>query len=153
MSIKVTGQGVASVSKFLEQMEKQKLSVGWFEGMKYTDNTPVAYVAATQEYGSEKKNIPPRPFMRPAMYNNHNQWMGLFKQLADDIISGSLSAEGALDIIGSTVTEDIKDAITQVKEPELKESTIANRVRRGLNTTDLLRATGTMISSVTWVVE
>lgn len=153
MSIKVTGQGVGAVSKFLDQMEKQKLSVGWFEGVKYTDNTPVAYVAATQEYGSVAKNIPPRPFMRPAMYNNQNQWMGLFKKLSDDVISGSLSAEGALDIIGSTVTEDIKEAITQVKEPALKESTIANRVRRGLNTTDLLRATGTMISSVTWVVE
>lgn len=153
MSIKVTGQGVGAVAKFLEQMEKKKLSVGWFEGMKYTDNTPVASVAAVQEYGSEVRSIPPRPFMRPAMYNNQAQWMNLFKNLSDDVISGSLSAEGALDIIGSTVTEDIKEAITQVNSPKLKESTIANRIRRGLNTTDILRATGTMISSVTWVVE
>lgn len=153
MSIKVSGDGLGSVSRFLEDIQKKQLSVGWFEGNNYSDGVPVASVAAVQEYGSVAKSIPPRPFLRPAMQDNQSQWMGLFKDLSDDVIKGSLSAEGALDIIGGTITDDIKQAISNVNSPALKESTIAGRVRRGLNTTEILQATGTMISTVTWVVE
>jgi hypothetical protein len=45
-----------------------ELQVGFMENADpYPDGTPVALVAAVQEFGSPSNGIPPRPFMRPAV--------------------------------------------------------------------------------------
>lgn len=46
--------------------------VGWFEGIRYDDGLPVAQVASWNEQGTDGRHgIPKRPFMRPAVYENH----------------------------------------------------------------------------------
>jgi len=50
--------------------------IGWFPSARYDDekNTPVAAIAAQNEYGNPSKNIPARPFIRPAIAHNQNKW-------------------------------------------------------------------------------
>ena len=59
----------------LNSLDRINLKVGWFEGAKYEDGTPVAYVAAIQEYGFV--NIPPRSFMRTTVQEKKEAWKKL----------------------------------------------------------------------------
>lgn len=45
--------GKTSIDKLVKKLAKDKVTskVGWFEGAKYEDGTPVAYVASIQEFG------------------------------------------------------------------------------------------------------
>ena len=45
--------------------------VGFFEGIRYDDGTPVAKVARWNEFGTRVEHgIPERPFMRPAVFEH-----------------------------------------------------------------------------------
>ena len=48
----------------LAQLGNSEAKVGWFENAKYSDGTPVAYIASIQEFGYPEGNIPPRLGMR-----------------------------------------------------------------------------------------
>jgi hypothetical protein len=50
-TFKRQGPGIKVLEKALK-ISGMKTSVGWFPGAKYQDGTPVAYVAAIQEYGT-----------------------------------------------------------------------------------------------------
>ncbi len=61
-SVTVDLSNLKRLQKALSAADKSDLQVGWFESAKYDDGTPVAGVAAIQEFGSAKNRIPPRPF-------------------------------------------------------------------------------------------
>ncbi|OOF43038.1 hypothetical protein BKK51_12205 [Rodentibacter trehalosifermentans] len=68
------------MSKFAKELKKRLADfregqgkaarVGVIAQQHYNDETPVAYVAAIHEYGSESNNIKPRPFFRPTISEN-----------------------------------------------------------------------------------
>ena len=60
------------IAKVLEQLQHREIQVGFFETAVYPDGTPIAYVAAIQEFGHGA--IPPRPFLRPAAADNKDKW-------------------------------------------------------------------------------
>lgn len=145
----------------LKDLEGKVGKVGWFEEQRYDDkeNTPVAYVAAVQEYGYPPNNIPARPFMRPTVIAHHKEWKEIAEKGAKQAIIGKQTITSVMEAIGLKASGDIKKTISKVTEPPLSKRTIAARLARRSNKTTLglltkpLIDTGYMLNSLTNVVE
>lgn len=139
----------------LGQLEKKDLKVGFLETSHYPDGTPVAYVAAIQEFGHG--SIPPRPFMRPAQEANRDKWSKAFARMVQAAINGSMDLEQGLEQLGMVAAGDVRKAIKAVTAPPLSPVTIAMRQRRIKGkksaSTKPLVDEGIMIQSVASVVE
>lgn len=146
-----------AVANMLENIKHREIQVGFFETAHYPDGTPVAYVAAIQEFGYPSGNIPPRPFMRPAIAENKEEWS---RQIAAGIraaLRGAIDVDNALEQVGRIGAGNVQNAIRAVTTPALAESTIRNRrTRKNRNKNQSVKPlidTATMLQSVTSKVE
>ncbi len=108
-SITTNLAGIEQLKKAMQDAQNVSLQVGWFESANYDDGTPVASVAALQEFGS--KTAPPRPFFRPAISGNKDKWSNLVADGANAMIQGQVTAKNVMQGLGLTVEGDIKDSI------------------------------------------
>lgn len=133
-----------------------KVEAGFFETAKYDDGTPVAYIAAIQEFGYPEGKIPSRPFFRNAIKANEQKWENAASRLILSVIEGKLSKEQALDQLGQLMKGDIQEAIIDGEFEELKQATLDARQSRkrtaGVASKPLID-TGHMMRSVDYVVE
>ena len=141
----------AELKARLQALSTKQVEVGFFETDNYPDGTPVAYVAAINEFGNPAGNLPARPFFRPATTGN-----------ADDIkrrgaaavaaVARGADIDTAMGALGETVVADVQDTIIATTTPPLAASTIYNRQHRKdrqRNMNDApLRDTGQMLQSV-----
>lgn len=127
------GPGRDALEKLVKALRKQNIDVGWFESAKYKNGTPVAYVAAIQEFGDTGNSIPPRPFMRPTIKKKKSSWQKLARNYAKAILRNENTPAEALTGIGLAVQADMQETITKIFEPKLADSTIAARRRRQAN--------------------
>ena len=127
MEIRRTGNASA-IKKVLEELGRKEIKVGFFESAKYPDGTPIAYVAAIQEFGHGP--IPPRPFMRPAEQQNAAKWQKGVAAGVKAALNGSITIEHALEQVGMVAAGDVRKAIKAVTAPPLADSTISARQRR-----------------------
>lgn len=158
--------------KGLEELKKSgKVRVGWREDTKYDENTPVYKIAAIQEYGATipvtdkmrgwflangfplKKTtteiiIPPRPFIRQTKDANLSKWTEQFQNNLEKVVKGEMTFEQMLMRLGATIQGDIKETISNFKEPKNSPMTIA---MKGKDTP--LRNTGIMQETVDFEVE
>lgn len=86
----------------------------------YPDGTSVIMVGAVHEFGSDSRNVPQRSFLRSTVQEKRRKYKRMFSKLAKKIISGNITSKQALQIIGLQVESDVKNKITDIKEPELK---------------------------------
>lgn len=154
MQIKKTQHiDLAATAKFFGG---HKVEAGFFESAKYTDGTPVAYVAAIQEFGYPEGKIPSRPFFRNAIKANEKKWQAASSQLMLSVIEGKLSKEQALEQLGALIKSDIQEAIIDGEFESLKQSTLDARQSRkrtaGVANKPLID-TGHMMRSVDYAVE
>lgn len=133
-----------------------KVVAGFFETSKYDDGTPVAYVAAQNEFGHPAANIPSRPFFRNAIKANEKKWQDVSSKLMLSVIEGKLSKEQALEQLGALIKGDIQEAIIDGEFEPLKQSTLYARQSRkrtaGVANKPLID-TGHMMRSVDYAVE
>lgn len=118
----------AVIKKMLAELENKEIRVGFFENSKYPDGTPIAYVAAIQEFGYGP--IPPRPFMRPAEEANKGKWLKGIAAGVRGVIAGQVTLDHALEQVGMVAAGDVRKAIKSVTAPPLAESTVRARQRR-----------------------
>ena len=118
------------VDQAITEVERLHLQVGWFESAKYDENTPVAAVAAQNEYGNAAKNIPPRSFLRTTIEEKTSVWKGLVTRCSKKIIAGTLTGEQMMGLMGEKVAGDIREKIISIYEPPLSPVTIKNRLRQ-----------------------
>jgi hypothetical protein len=147
---------LAQLKKVYDELDKKQIKVGFFARSKYPDGTSVAYVAAIQELGYPAGNIPPRPFMRPAMRDNQVKYADLMLRAAKAAVKGTITVSDGLTQIGGMAAGDIKLAIQSVTDPALKNSTVkarANRHSKGKATNKPLVDSGLMLQSVNFSVE
>jgi len=108
--------------------------VGWFPSAVYDDarGTPVATVAAVNEYGSPAKNIPARPFFRPAIAAYKNEWIDLSLKGARSILAGKHTADQVLELITARAAGQVAGAISNplVYWEPLHPMTIARRLAK-----------------------
>lgn len=105
-------KGLGKVVKRLQRMQKvgktqKMLRVGFLEGATYPDGTPVALVAAVQEFGSPVNHIPARPFMRTAIEQNQGKWAAHIAKVLPQVES----ADDALNLAGEVVEDDLRKSI------------------------------------------
>lgn len=143
----------ARITLASKELAALALKVGWFQGSKYPDGTPVAYVAAIQEFGYAEGNIPPRPFFRPTIEAQQSNWRGLVERGVKGIPSGRRTANQVLEGLGLQAAGDVRAAIAQVTSPPLAESTKANRRSRGNSSEKPLVDTRVMLPTLTHQVE
>lgn len=132
---KVIRQTTKVGEKLKEILEVGSLEskVGWFEGAKYQDGTPVAYVATIQEFGSVKNNTPPRSFMRTTVSEKLGEWADLVKSGAKAIIAGNASAKNVMTGLGLAAEGDVRKKIASIQNPALDPGTIKARQRKLAN--------------------
>ena len=147
VSVKVQRKGGKKLERFLREAGKGGVSgvkVGFFSTARYEDGTPVAAVAAWNEFGTE--SIPERPFFRRALAEAED---GIVKVIAAGIDPERMAVDERLaDRVGAYVQGEIQESITALKEPPNSPSTI----RRKGSSNPLLDS-GFMRESVSWEVE
>ncbi|CAJ48929.1 hypothetical protein [Bordetella avium] len=155
MKTKSTG-GTERLKRALAEVSAKRVQVGFFDTAQYPDGTPVAYVAAIQEFGYPQGNIPARPFMRPTVKARELPWAKQVAGVMMGVIKGEVTAQHGFEQVGALAAGDIARAISKVSSPPLKESTLQARQSRkktpGVSKKPLVD-TGLMIQSVTYQVE
>ena len=143
------------IAKVLEQLQHREIQVGFFETAVYPDGTPIAYVAAIQEFGHGA--IPPRPFLRPAAADNKDKWGKLIASGVKAALREAIQLDDALGQVGFVGAGDVQKAIKAVTSPGLADSTIRNRrTRTNKNKNQSVKPlidTGLMLQSVASKVE
>jgi len=134
-------------AKLMEIAEKFQgsVKVGWMSGGPYSDGTPVAAVAAWNEYGVPELNIPPRPFIRNMISEKDEEWANRLEGAAKYY---NYDGEKVLKSMGLSILEDMQQAILDFKDPRNADSTIA---KKGFDKP--LIHTGHMKDSITYLVD
>lgn len=137
------GPGRARLAAALKALHGMAGQVGWFESSKYPDGTPVAYVAAIQEFGYAPGGITPRMGLRAMAQDRQAFWAKVAEQGAKDILAGKSTIADVMELLGAVAEGDIRKQIASVTEPLLKDTTLEARARRmGLEDARYLTATG-----------
>ena len=119
--IRKKGAGYDRLQALVTESQDYVGKVGWLESAKYEDGTPVAYVAAIQEFGSPKNNIPSRSFMRTTISEQRNKWMELAKSGAKAVVAGNETVRSVVEKIGFQAQGDIGAKISSISSPVLKQ--------------------------------
>ena len=126
---------------------------GVLEGATYTgeDDTKagqnVAEVAFWNEFGTE--HIPARPALRNAIELNKGKWTKEFKDYLKQ--KGSDKIYEALEFVGMIMRFDLVDSIKKNTPPELAESTIMKKEKKGYpHAQQTLIASGTYAKSISY---
>lgn len=88
--------------------------------------TEMVTIAAVQEYGSPKKNIPSRPAFRNAFDNNKKKIENFTERTYNQVLNlrWGISARNALFILGEFMTKLQKRSITKIDSPPNAAATI-----------------------------
>lgn len=137
-----------ALNNIASNLSDKQLKVGFIDGATYPDGTPVAMVAATNEYGNPANNQPPRPFFRNAIADHESAWLeaitrGLQKGVPlDDVLA----------VVGEKAVGDVVQSIATLMDPPLSPATIASRKSKGNASTKPLVDTKVMIRDVHYEV-
>jgi len=107
-TVKVTRTQHVDVNKALEKLEDVAVEVGVFaDAGNYPNGTPIAEVAAYQEFGTQ--NMPAQPFMRLNMLRNKADYIRIQKKLMLLVIEGKITAEKANQVLGGLIVKDLQE--------------------------------------------
>ena len=110
----------------LSQRVKSAAAVkaGFLAKATYPDGTPVAMVAAIQNFGAPAAGIPPRPFMTNAVRDGSEHWG---EDLGKALQASDFDANAALGMMGSQIAGEIRQSIQDTNSPALKPATIKRK--------------------------
>lgn len=120
----------SALENAIRDLGRLRLQVGFFDTRQYPDGTPVAYVAAVQEFGHPGGGIPPRPFMRPALAQHKKEIVDELQRGSRAAMRGSLTVKQVLTQVGGAVAGHVQEAVTAITTPELSEGTLKARQSR-----------------------
>lgn len=121
--------------------------VGFFEGVRYEDDTPVAKVARWNEYGTG--HAPARPFMRPAVFEKKQELTALLRSEYKKAFKDKRNTMQVLETFGRKVVLDIQTQILTGNYVPNAPATIKAKGGR----TKPLYDTGLMLYSVSYQAE
>jgi len=124
------GTDAKRLQSALNYLDRYTLKVGWVQNKQYPDSTmTTAEVASISEFGSTKRNIPPRPIIRPTIIKERNKWRKITYQESKNVISGISTVKNLYQILGNFASGDIRKMITTIESPPLEPATIRARER------------------------
>jgi hypothetical protein len=146
----LTLSGGAAMADVLKRLEDKldtgkSVAIGFLAGATYPDGTPVAMIAAIQDFGAPAANIPPRPFFRNMIADKSAGWPAA--------IDANLKATGydsalTLAQVGEGIAGQLRQSINDFVGVPLSPKTIA---RKGFS--KALIDTSHMLNSVDYEVE
>ena len=122
--------GEALQDRLKEIMQKAgkagTVSVGFMAGATYQDKdqTPIAMVAAIQEYGAPAAGIPSRPFFRNMIAKESPRWG---KELGRLAVHTDYDVAQTLDGMGQIIQGQLKESIIEFNSVPLAPATIAKK--------------------------
>lgn len=122
-------KGGEKARELLQGMERRitnasKVRIGFLEGATYPNGTPVAMVAAIQDFGAPAVGIPPRPFFRNMIAAKKGEWPAVIRDL---IRENDYDALRTLQQTGEAVASQLRKSIVDTNEPPLAASTLRSR--------------------------
>ncbi len=153
MAIKptITTRGGDKLRRALREAGKggvRGVNVGFYSTSRYEDGTPVALVAAVNEFGAPDKGIPERPYFRKALADSGTK-RGISNLVKNKIDAKRMVIELPLaNDIGEFVGLQVQESIRSLRTPPNAPDTIA---RKG--SSNPLIDTGFMRQSVAHEVE
>lgn len=138
-------RGGAKFQKELQRMagavkSADYVKIGFLSGATYPDGTPVAMVAAIQNWGAPRAGIPPRPFFSNMIAKKSSEWGPATGAL---LVANGYDAAKTLEQVGQAIAGQLRQEIVDTMEPALAPSTIK---RKGFSKP--LVETGHMLNSV-----
>lgn len=116
---------LAEISKMVSK--PGTLRVGFLEGATYPNGTPVAMVAAIQEFGAPRAGIPPRPYFRSMIKKESPAWGD---KLAAVLKSRDYNVLEALELMGQGIEGQLRESIIDTDTPPLSKITLMLRKMR-----------------------
>lgn len=121
----------AHLKRLSQQIDKAtKVKVGFLSDATYSDGTPVAMVAAIQNFGAPARGIPPRPFFSNMVADKSPEWGPALGRLLRD---NDLDAAAALDQVGQGIAGQLRESIVNTNTPPLSPVTLMLRKMRTEN--------------------
>lgn len=114
-----------------------------------------AEIGLIHEYGAPEAGIPARPFMAQTFRNRRAELIAIQAKIAQGILTGVLTEERAMNLLGAWAVGAIKATITRDGQfAPLKPATIARRKANpeGEKSDKPLIDTGQLVGSITFVV-
>jgi hypothetical protein len=112
-------------------------------------NAALGYI---HEFGSPAQNIPARPFLYPGVKKAKAQITALFKQGAQDVLTGKGTVDATLHKVGMVARNSVVSAITDPSPPfvPLKPRTVRDRLRKTAAGRRQLKKLKTTSAMQTW---
>jgi hypothetical protein len=121
----------AALAKIAAKVSKSAtLAVGFLEGATEPDGTSIPMIAAIQEWGAPKANIPPRPFFRNMIAAKSPEWPKAVGELLKD---NDYDATKTLSRTGEGIKGQLQQSIIDTMEPPLSPVTV---MLRGMKSND-----------------
>jgi hypothetical protein len=127
--VRKPGPAVGFINVAVKDLDRVVEKVGWFETAHYPNGTPVALVAAVQEFGWPEHNIPPRLGMRATADAKREEWGTLAARGARAAMAGKWTVVEVFGALGLKAAGDLRKHITEVTQPPLKVDTVKARLR------------------------
>ena len=124
---------IAALKQAVRTLDGAQGRTGWFPSAVYETGAPVAGVAYVQEFGSPAKGIPPRLGMRATATEKRQDWAKAAEQISRAAAQGKVPAENVMPLVCLAAEGAVREHITKVNEPALKQSTVDARKRRLAN--------------------
>lgn len=106
---------IAAIKAFVDKLGKaDEVRVGFLEGATYPDGTPVATIAALNNFGAPGAGIPPRPFFSNMIADKAPGWGA---QFAGVLKACDNEADAALELMGEGMAGQLREAIVQTTGP------------------------------------
>lgn len=100
------------------------LRVGFLENARYPDGKPVAMIAAIQNFGAPRANIPARPFFSNMIAAKQKEWPAAIAGLMK---ANQYNVDKVLDIAGHAIAGQLRQSIRDTNAPPLSPYTVAKK--------------------------
>lgn len=115
----------AALNDLAQKMgEAKTLRVGFLENATYPNGTPVAMIAAIQNFGAPAAGIPPRPFFSNMVAEKSGEWP---QAIAALLPSNDFNVTKVLSLAGAAIAGQLRESITNTNDPPLAPATIKRK--------------------------
>lgn len=137
-------KGYSQLRKEMAAASKARVEIG----VHGTNSSEMVIIASTHEFGSEKKNIPQRSFLRSAFDANRKKYRKMIQRMLPKILELRITTTRALSMLGLRIQTDVIEKIDSNIPPA---NAIATIKKKGSSHT--LIDTGQLKQSIKYVVK
>jgi hypothetical protein len=140
-------RGMAKIMAEIAKFKTSAVAVGVFEGERREDGQMEAMIAAVHEYGSPKRRIPQRSFLRSWATGHAEEIQRALATEYKQVGVGNFTADRALKRLGEFGQAGVRGRIREMTTPALKDETVRRK-----KSSALLIDTSQLINSIRYRV-